>query len=43
MSMLLNKIYYAVKPYLPWPMRMAIRRERATKLRAVFNGVWPIK
>jgi len=42
MSMLLNRIYYAVKPYVPWPVRMALRRRRATKRRAAFSGVWPI-
>jgi glycosyltransferase involved in cell wall biosynthesis len=42
MSMLLNRIYYAVKPYVPWPVRMAVRRGRASARRVSYSDVWPI-
>lgn len=40
--MLLNRIYYLLKPLIPWRLRMALRRRRAAKRRATHAGVWPI-
>ena len=41
--MLRNRLYYSVKPLLPWPVRMSVRRWFARrKLRRVAD-VWPIK
>src|SRR5438093_4259170 len=40
--MLLNHIYYLVKPFLPWSVRVALRRVRANRKRAAFAHVWPI-
>jgi glycosyltransferase involved in cell wall biosynthesis len=37
-----NRVYYSLKPYLPWRMRLAVRRWFAlAKLRRV-RSVWPI-
>ena len=41
--MILQRSYYAVKPFLPWAIRMALRRIRATRKRATHKLVWPIK
>ncbi len=40
--MLLQKTYDAVKPYLPWPMHMALRRRWAASRRAARKDMWPI-
>jgi glycosyltransferase involved in cell wall biosynthesis len=40
--MLLNKIYYACKPYMPWGLRMFLRRQRANHRRHAFANTWPI-
>jgi len=40
--MLLNKAYYVVKPALPWPIRIALRRLQADRRRAAYSGGWPI-
>ena len=40
--MLSNRIYYSLKPYLPWRIRMGIRRFRARKVRAANQATWPI-
>jgi glycosyltransferase involved in cell wall biosynthesis/peptidoglycan/xylan/chitin deacetylase (PgdA/CDA1 family) len=42
MSMVLNRIYYAIKPYVPWHVRMAIRRRLAKGRRVAYSDVWPI-
>jgi glycosyltransferase involved in cell wall biosynthesis len=38
-----NRIYYGLKPYLPWRLRMALRRVIARRTRKMCQGVWPIK
>ena len=40
--MLLNKLYYRLKPLMPWALRIALRRWRASHLRQSHAGVWPI-
>jgi len=37
-----HHIYYALKPYLPWRMRMAVRRISATRKRKQCGQLWPI-
>jgi glycosyltransferase involved in cell wall biosynthesis len=38
-----NRIYYGLKPYLPWHLRIALRRVIARWQRKVYQDVWPIK
>jgi glycosyltransferase involved in cell wall biosynthesis/peptidoglycan/xylan/chitin deacetylase (PgdA/CDA1 family) len=40
--MLLNRIYYFLKPILPWRLRVAMRQRRAASRRIAYAGVWPI-
>jgi glycosyltransferase involved in cell wall biosynthesis len=40
--MLRNKIYYRVKPFVPWTVRVALRRLFARRKRAMFHETWPI-
>jgi glycosyltransferase involved in cell wall biosynthesis/peptidoglycan/xylan/chitin deacetylase (PgdA/CDA1 family) len=40
--MLLNRIYYFLKPVIPWRLRMELRRWRANRRRKAFADVWPI-
>lgn len=40
--MLKNRIYYQVKPYLPWRFRMGLRRIFARRTLQVYKNVWPI-
>ena len=40
--MLLNKIYYLCKPYMPWGLRLFLRRQRAYYKRRAFADTWPI-
>lgn len=40
--MLSHRFYYGLKPYLPWHVRMFLRRLSARRKRAVFSDVWPI-
>ena len=40
--MLLNRVYYLLKPLLPWGLRTALRRRRAEVRRQQFTDVWPI-
>lgn len=40
--MLTNHIYYRFKPYLPWVVRMAVRRFFARRLRKRNARFWPI-
>src|SRR3984893_14750554 len=42
MSMLRNRIYYRVKPFIPQALRTAIRRRIALRLRGSVGDVWPI-
>lgn len=41
--MLIQNIYYLLKPLLPWDVRMALRRPAARRKRAATTSVWPIK
>src|ERR1700682_2243789 len=40
--MLLNRAYYLVKPFMPWSLRLALRRWRANSRRVTHADVWPI-
>lgn len=40
--MLVNRIYYVFKPFLPWGVRTAMRRMRGQSRRKAFADVWPI-
>ena len=40
--LIFNRAYYAVKPFLPAALRLAIRRWWATSQREALAGVWPI-
>jgi uncharacterized protein len=40
--MLLNSLYYRLKPHLPWRLRLALRRPLAKRKRALYHRVWPI-
>jgi glycosyltransferase involved in cell wall biosynthesis/peptidoglycan/xylan/chitin deacetylase (PgdA/CDA1 family) len=40
--MLINRTYYFLKPIMPWRLRLALRRWRASRRRRSFAGVWPI-
>ncbi|MBE0660629.1 MAG: hypothetical protein IH602_23240 [Bryobacteraceae bacterium] len=42
MTRLINKAYYAVRPYVPWRVRIGVRRWLAERLRRENSGVWPI-
>lgn len=37
-----TKIYYLLKPILPWRLRVALRRQRAERRLKAYSGVWPI-
>ena len=37
-----NRLYYSLKPYLPWRFRMALRRIVARRKRKACGNVWPI-
>jgi len=39
---LLHRLYYALKPAIPWRARMALRRARARRLRQQNINTWPI-
>lgn len=39
---MLRRVYYFLKPALPWPLRMALRRFVAERLARRFAGSWPI-
>src|SRR4051794_15957487 len=40
--MIFNKLYYLLKPYIPWSVRLAVRRRWAESRRATNSEVWPI-
>jgi len=40
--MILTKVYYLLKPCIPWSVRLALRRRRARAARAANAHVWPI-
>jgi glycosyltransferase involved in cell wall biosynthesis len=37
-----HRLYYRLKPYLPWRLRMALRRARAQKVLLAAKDTWPI-
>jgi glycosyltransferase involved in cell wall biosynthesis len=37
------RLYYAIKPYLPWRVRMGLRRISAWRTRRNCGSVWPIQ
>jgi hypothetical protein len=41
-SPLLRSLYYLLKPYLPWSLRIGLRRIRARRRRTLFAQTWPI-
>jgi glycosyltransferase involved in cell wall biosynthesis len=41
--MFANSLYYGIKPYLPWRLRMGLRRILARRARKFYQDVWPIK
>jgi uncharacterized protein len=40
--MLSNRLYYTFKPYLPWSLRLAVRRRIAIRRRELMSNSWPI-
>jgi glycosyltransferase involved in cell wall biosynthesis len=40
--MLLERLYYLMKPVIPWHVRLGMRRQRAERMRVKFNASWPI-
>jgi glycosyltransferase involved in cell wall biosynthesis len=40
--MLVNRVYYHLKPFMPWSLRLVLRRWRANRLRRSTAEVWPI-
>ncbi len=42
MSMLRNRVYYRVKPFVPSSLRTALRRRMASRLRDNIDHIWPI-
>src|SRR5271154_447587 len=40
--MLVNRVYYLLKPIMPWRLRLALRRWRAQRRLRAFAEVWPI-
>lgn len=40
--MLLRRVYYALKPHVPWHLRMGLRRLVARRLRQHTAEIWPI-
>jgi glycosyltransferase involved in cell wall biosynthesis len=41
--MLLSRLYYSFKPWMPLPLRMAMRRWWTKRHRPAWRDVWPIK
>ncbi|RXK52910.1 glycosyltransferase [Oleiharenicola lentus] len=41
--MLHRRLYYLLKPFLPWSLRMGFRRILARRLRRIHSAVWPIQ
>jgi glycosyltransferase involved in cell wall biosynthesis len=40
--MLSHRFYYGLKPYVPWHVRIALRRAAARRKRARYASLWPI-
>lgn len=41
-QMLRRRIYYKLKPFLPWDLRILLRRLAASRQREAFKAIWPI-
>lgn len=41
--MLHRQVYYTIKPFLPWALRIALRRWHAARIRRRRGAEWPIK
>lgn len=39
---MLNKVYYFLKPCIPWHLRLGLRRKRAASRRKTYRDSWPI-
>src|SRR5450432_4547221 len=39
---MLNRVYYFLKPCIPWQLRLALRRKRAAARRETYSPIWPI-
>ena len=42
MSILRNRVYYQLKPFIPRTVRRAVRRRLASRLRRSISDIWPI-
>ena len=42
MLSLTNRLYYRLKPFLPWRLRMALRKSLAGRTRRLNEATWPI-
>src|SRR6266850_132983 len=40
--MIRNKLYYRIKPLIPWRVRLGIRRLLALRTRHIFKDKWPV-
>src|SRR5512142_327520 len=40
--MFVSRTYYSLKPFLPWKVRILLRRWRAANRRIACAGIWPI-
>jgi hypothetical protein len=40
--MISNRVYYTLKPFIPWPIRIGIRRLIVAKKRRSVSSIWPI-
>ena len=40
--MVVHRAYYHFKPFLPWRVRLALRRISASAIRGKSSGIWPI-
>jgi glycosyltransferase involved in cell wall biosynthesis len=39
---MLNELYYFLKPFIPWQVRLLLRRNRAESRRKMYKDTWPI-
>lgn len=37
-----KKLYYRLKPFLPWSLRIVLRRWHAARIRSAQSSIWPI-
>jgi len=40
--MLRRRVYYSIKPYIPWRIRAALRRVHVRRIRAATHNIWPV-